>query len=133
MDPKLLEVAHELDAAWIIGLYIAIHGGDPPPFAEESKAELAELLARGFAGQLPGVDALPPAQLIENLAKLNIKVSTKIGNSKTELKTANDVETFSKHFHSGPGPFVPHMICIVVPGFGEFCWTFRYRPTKTLQ
>lgn len=26
-----VELAHERDAAWIIALYLAIHGGDPPP------------------------------------------------------------------------------------------------------
>ena len=37
---KHLVLAHELDAAWIIGLWLAIHGGDPSPI--ELSAEAVE-------------------------------------------------------------------------------------------
>jgi hypothetical protein len=30
-DIKNIQVAHQLDAGWIVALWLAIHGGDPPP------------------------------------------------------------------------------------------------------
>jgi hypothetical protein len=31
MSTTTVQLAHELDAAWIMALYKAVHGGDPPP------------------------------------------------------------------------------------------------------
>jgi hypothetical protein len=45
---KVLRLAHELDAAWIIALWKAIHGGDPAPeqIAVEAIAALSGALTR---------------------------------------------------------------------------------------
>jgi hypothetical protein len=44
-----LRFAHELDAAWIIALWLAIHGGDPDPdkVAAEAIAALEGTLTKG--------------------------------------------------------------------------------------
>ena len=49
--PMKLTLAHELDAAWIIALWKAIHGGDPSPIEADARAvelvaELANHLGR---------------------------------------------------------------------------------------
>lgn len=41
--PIHLSLAHELDAAWIIALWKAIHGGDPSPIEADVRA--AELIS----------------------------------------------------------------------------------------
>ncbi len=41
--PTKLTLAHELDAAWIIALWKAIHGGDPTPIEVDARA--AELIS----------------------------------------------------------------------------------------
>jgi hypothetical protein len=38
MSIQTLQLAHELDAAWIIALWKAIHGGDPAPEAVAAQA-----------------------------------------------------------------------------------------------
>ncbi len=49
MSIREIYLAHELDAAWIIALWKAIHGGDPGPeaVAAEAIAALAQYLRRG--------------------------------------------------------------------------------------
>lgn len=44
MPVKSIYLAHELDAAWIIALWLAIHGGDPAPeiIAAQAIAALAQ-------------------------------------------------------------------------------------------
>lgn len=66
--PKLL--AHELDAAWIIALWKAIHGGDPSP-----EAVAAEAIA-ALAQYLRGAEySFTFAQMEERFAKLGITVT----------------------------------------------------------
>ena len=46
-------LAHEPDAAWIIALWKAIHGGDPAPEISAQRAEFAATEAiRGLASRL---------------------------------------------------------------------------------
>jgi hypothetical protein len=54
-----IKLAHQLDIAWIIALYIAIHDGDPPPTpirVDEGSAVLIDALASHLehAGELSG-------------------------------------------------------------------------------
>jgi hypothetical protein len=44
MSSRPIYLAHELDAAWIIALWLAIHGGDPAPeiIAAQAIAALAQ-------------------------------------------------------------------------------------------
>jgi len=46
MSIRPIYIAHELDAAWIIALWLAIHGGDPAPevIAAQAIAALAQYL-----------------------------------------------------------------------------------------
>ncbi len=49
--PKNPVLAHELDVAWIIALWLAIHGGDPSPV--EVSAAAAERIANALQAALP--------------------------------------------------------------------------------
>ena len=75
-----LRLAHELDAAWIIALYLAIHGGDPPPehAVPLSEATIAQVAALGAhlreAHALPGTQELSMARLRERLKTFGIDV-----------------------------------------------------------
>jgi hypothetical protein len=48
LKPHDINLAHELDPAWIIALWLAIHGGDPSPI-EQTVSEAAE---RAIAAQI---------------------------------------------------------------------------------
>lgn len=81
--PKFqLTLAHELDAAWIIALWKAIHGGDPSP--ERIAAQAIAALAPYAAGVQ---SSLTFAQLQKQLAAANITVTEK------EVETAGKTET----------------------------------------
>jgi hypothetical protein len=118
-----LEIAHEIDVAWLIALKKAIGGGDPGP---EGEGELTELLARSFATQLGARNAGNPAATIANLSKLGIKVRAKIENEELHLENAGHLTKFRESFSSPRQP-LPRRICIVIPNFGEFCWTILYK------
>ncbi|AUG76271.1 hypothetical protein CFP65_1372 [Kitasatospora sp. MMS16-BH015] len=65
---------HELDVAWILALWKAIHGGDPSP----EVAEPAVLAAAALASQLAashGGSALTFPQLQERLAGFGVTVT----------------------------------------------------------
>jgi hypothetical protein len=63
-------LAHELDAAWIMALWKAIHGGDPSP-----EAVAAEAIA-ALAPYLSGAEySFSFAQLEKQFANLGIKVT----------------------------------------------------------
>jgi len=63
-------LAHELDAAWIIALWKAIHGGDPSP-----EAVAAEAIA-ALAQYLRGAEySFTFAQMEKQFASLGIKVT----------------------------------------------------------
>jgi hypothetical protein len=67
--PKVI-LAHELDAAWIIALWKAIHGGDPSP-----EAVAAEAIA-ALAQYLRGAEySFSFAQMEQQFASLGIKVT----------------------------------------------------------
>lgn len=43
--PKYPPIEHELDAAWIIALWLLIHDGDPPPPVEQVALQAIEALS----------------------------------------------------------------------------------------
>ena len=59
MSVRPIDLVHELDAAWIVGLWSAIHGGDPCPeiVAARAVAVLAEF-ANGTAHRPFAFEAL---------------------------------------------------------------------------
>jgi hypothetical protein len=64
-----IEVAHEIDAAWIIALIIAIYGGDPPP----SVGSAAAFAARLMATQLEPAAAKAVTEALKNSATTGLK------------------------------------------------------------
>ncbi|MFE0462816.1 hypothetical protein ACFW1A_26535 [Kitasatospora sp. NPDC058965] len=65
---------HELDVAWILALWKAIHGGDPSPEVDGS----AVLAAAALASQLAathGSGSLTFAQLQQRLGEVGIEVT----------------------------------------------------------
>jgi hypothetical protein len=71
MHIREIVIAHELDAAWIIALWKAIHGGDGGP--EKVAAQAISALAQYVAGPAPAsftFDALHA-----QFAKLGVQVS----------------------------------------------------------
>jgi hypothetical protein len=76
---RTITLAHELDAAWIIALWIAIHGGDPAPIEiaiDEGLAKEAAALTGRAAQAVKGVASteLTIPLLRERLQALGLKV-----------------------------------------------------------
>ena len=70
--PKFnIRLAHELDIAWIIALWIAIHDGDPSPI-EVSLDGRTAALADEFAGYL--TQALKPEQQYRTAGELQTRM-----------------------------------------------------------
>jgi hypothetical protein len=65
---------HELDAAWIIALWKAIHGGDPSPEVGETTLLAAATLASQLAAT-HGNGSLTFAQLQQRLGEVGIEVT----------------------------------------------------------
>jgi hypothetical protein len=70
MDVKQRVFEHELDASWIIALWFAIHGGDPPPekgiLDRAASAHLAATIIQTLATTL---DAKTQHAIVEALPK----------------------------------------------------------------
>jgi hypothetical protein len=71
MSVRPMYIAHELDAAWIIDLWLAIHGGDPDlkVIAAQAVAALAQYV-NGMCQQ-----TFPFEQLKAQFAKLGVVVT----------------------------------------------------------
>lgn len=125
MAPKLTEIVaiHELDVAWIIAEWLYRHGWEGPggiggPGGPAEVSEEAELLVRALSVHLQSVTNAKSADIVERLAKQNVKVSVKVDNKKTEVKTTKEF-----HEHMGPDTLKkPHQICIKI-GEWEVCRT----------
>lgn len=79
-NPKALRFTHALDAAWIIALWKAIHGGDPSP--EQAAVEAIAALAGALIEK--GGGAIPRASLVKLQTRLkeigvDFQVDTKAG------------------------------------------------------
>ena len=107
--PKFeLTLTHELDAAWIIALWKAIHGGDPAPelVAAQAIAVLAPYAARTES-------SLTFAQLQKQLGAANIEL-TKHGNE-TSVNTEAVRELRRPIAHQYCFKFKGETICIQLP------------------
>jgi len=108
-------IAHELDAAWIIGLWKAIHGGDGGP--ERIAAQAIAALAQYVAGPAPA--AFTFDTLHARFAKLGVKVTESIAEpaetaAKPELEAAIAIKG-SKPIHQYCFKFEGETICIKLP------------------
>lgn len=114
MQIREIYLAHELDAAWIIALWKAIHGGDPGP--EEIAAQAIAALAQYVA---------PPAQasfsfneLKEQFGKLGVQVSERAGEAsqhKQELALRVDDNPNKVNIHQYCFKFKGETYCIQLP------------------
>ena len=105
MDLKHRVFAHELDAAWIIALWKAIHGGDPAPetVAVEAIAALSQYLKDSQAD-------FTFQQMEKQLAILGIQVTHQVAQVE-----AREVEQGPKRPHQYCFKFKNQTICIQLP------------------
>src|SRR5690348_2277791 len=118
---KELYFAHSLDAAWIIALWLWIHGGDPAPF--ELADETTELLARGLVGHLNGARSEAPRDAIEKMAKLGIQVTLHTEGKPVEVKSTRE---FYDIYSRAQG--VLPKTCVRLNDGSTFCWVGRFSP-----
>jgi hypothetical protein len=81
MERTDIQLAHEIDAAWIIALYIAVHGGDPAPALSPAAAAVkiitavaSAIVPEQAAGLTVGALEKNVGALEKKLNDLNIKV-----------------------------------------------------------
>lgn len=119
-------LAHELDVAWIILLWLQIHGGDPA----EAKNPVTVLVARALAVQMAEQSAKfskNPGAAIESLSRLGIKVKGRVGDKKNQeidLKTPSDLQQFGETLLAvgwGRGSGVEPSICLYTDGLYFLC------------
>ena len=80
MDKSSLVVAHDLDAAWIIALWKAIHGGDPIPertvLSEQESIGIAQHavgVLMGYVGALAAGDAAQVSRAAHDAVGMGIQ------------------------------------------------------------
>ena len=98
---KAIRFAHALDAAWIIALWKAIHGGDPPPeqIAIEAIAALSGTLT-GHAGATPAESSF--AELHSRLKEIGVDLE--------EQAKVHEQSAISTQAH------IPRTYCVVFKG-----------------
>jgi hypothetical protein len=120
IKPTHTVFAHELDLAWIIALWLAVHHGDPVPegISKATQSEQTEVLVRALSGHLQTVTNVDSAQIVEKLAKLGMEVSVEVEGKRTHVKNTK------QYFDSMDEKQMlkPHKICTRVFGF-ELCHT----------
>jgi hypothetical protein len=118
LKPIQLVLAHELDVAWIIALWLAVHHGDPYPegISKATQSEQTEVLVRALSGHLQTVTNVDSAQIVEKLAKLGMDVSVEVEGKRTHVK--NTKQYFDLMDESQIQK--PHRICIRVDRY-EIC------------
>jgi hypothetical protein len=81
-----VQLAHELDASWLIALWLAIHGGDPPPIEGQLvPGELQEAAALGAIEALTvALDAKTREAVHQAIAPQLRKSPLKTVDAKTE-------------------------------------------------
>lgn len=117
IDERELYFAHTLDVAWIIALWHWIHGGDP--LREGVAAQTTELMARALVGHLSDRKAEAPKDIIEKLSQLGIKVSVKVGNQQTEIKSTKEFHERMTEEQEGNRP-IP---CMSIIDGHPVCWS----------
>lgn len=108
-------LAHELDADWIIALWIAIHGGDPSPEAVAAQAIAA--LAQCVNGTRQETFTLE--ELNVQFARLGVAVTERtkeeIAEGKPNLRLANDGDENRYRIHQYCFKFQGSTICTELP------------------
>jgi hypothetical protein len=110
MNIEELEIvlAHDLEADWIIALWLYIHGGDPGP--EEN--QLTGLLAKSFATQMR--ERFPqltrdPVAIVQKLNRLGITVKGRLPDKREfELKDRAGMRKFAEALSMAELPYFWH-------------------------
>lgn len=98
MSIREIYLAHELDAAWIIALWKAIHGGDGGP--EQVAAQAIAALAQYVAA--PSQTAFTFNELKEQFGKIGIQVTERAeaaGQNAAKLQLAVTLDDNRFHIH----------------------------------
>jgi hypothetical protein len=131
---ELEKLGHALDAGWLMALWLAIHGGDPPPqeqvIGENESLDLSALALIARLSELFPKAAGNPGAALSNLGKLGFKVTvTMADDSRVELRGPDDVKTLMATMSaadvSKQGPY--KKICIWNQYFGQVC-KILYQP-----
>jgi hypothetical protein len=108
-------LAHELDAAWIIALWIAIHGGDPSPDVVAAQAIAA--LAQYVNGTRQ--ETFTFEELKAQFAKLGVGVTERAkeetAEGKPKLQLADDGDENRYRIHQYCFKFEGSTICTELP------------------
>jgi hypothetical protein len=110
-SPFEVVAAHELDAAFVIAMWLWAHGFEGPlgqPEGGGPPEEQSELLARALSNHLGSASKGNADNVVERLGTLGIHVSVNVDNKQSNVKT-------TKEFHERLGPEElkkPHKICI---------------------
>jgi len=109
MPIREITLAHELDAAWIIALWKAIHGGDPAPeiIAAQAIAALAQYLAPEAARSFTFAD------LKTQFGKLGVQVTEREQSEATPRLAVNDENHVNIHQYCFK--FKGEIYCIQLP------------------
>jgi hypothetical protein len=107
-------LAHELDAAWIIALWLAIHGGDPSPeiVAARAIAALAQYV-NGTAEQ-----SFTFEELKAQFGKLGVTVTERekeASSASAQVRTLDDGEAREFRIHQYCFKFEGATICTELP------------------
>ncbi|RZF28584.1 hypothetical protein EVC45_17180 [Paraburkholderia sp. UYCP14C] len=125
---EIQKLGHALDAGWLMALWLAIHGGDPPPQEQvievNESLDLAALTMVARLGELYPEAGKNPGAALSNLAKLGFRVTvTMADDSKVELHGPDDVKTLmatmSAACSSQQGPY--KKICVWNQYLGQVC------------
>ncbi|GAC1353648.1 MAG: hypothetical protein NVS4B8_24840 [Herpetosiphon sp.] len=127
---RKLTVTHELDAAWIIALWKAIHGGDPSPIEVDARSvELVSELVNHLSHTVaPGTKALTRETFEPHLRDLGIHVERPAATAKTA--EAQSHTSSALHNPGEPQPR-PRPYCFVFKG-KSYCVEFP-RPLFTAE
>jgi hypothetical protein len=114
MQIREIFLAHELDAAWIIALWKAIHGGDPSP--EQIAAQAIAALAQYVAA--PAQASFSFAELKGQFANLGVQVTERAQEAKQaapQLAVSVEGEGHRVPIHQYCFKFKGETICIQLP------------------
>jgi len=116
------QLYHEIDIAWIIAIWKAIHGGDPAPEQNYLTRLLAESLVTQMGAQLATHDR---ARIFEKFKALGVKIQGRDPNNKVfELQSQADVKKFAEVLstHNSPGhPLKGYLVCVHVVNEQDGC------------
>jgi len=114
MPIREIYLAHELDAAWIIALWKAIHGGDGGP--EQVAAQAIAALAQYVAA--PSAVAFTFNELKEQFGKIGIQVTERAeaaAQNAAKPQLAADLDENRFHIHQYCFKFKGETICTELP------------------